>query len=196
MQDWKIVNSSKYSLSCCTYVFHRCRFVLTYSVLAYSILRYTRFPYLRFQSPRGFDVQLQLLPVLTTLPALAPQPLAPTTYDRMSVSVPVASWGSIKTSGRIELASFDLSYLQNKGTFVTKLELNCGLAKFRHVDRHVNLARQSWTLSAGGRRRSTKLTIPATVDGQLLPPVVHLCLYSTTPSRLILVVVGRGYIGL
>jgi len=28
MQDWKIVNSSKYSLSCCTYVFHRCRFVL------------------------------------------------------------------------------------------------------------------------------------------------------------------------
>jgi len=32
MQDWKIVNSSKYSLSCCTYVFHRCRFVLAFSV--------------------------------------------------------------------------------------------------------------------------------------------------------------------
>ena len=52
MQDWKIVTSSKYTLSCCTYVFHRCIFVLTYSVLAYSILRYFRFPYLRFQSPR------------------------------------------------------------------------------------------------------------------------------------------------
>ena len=50
MQDWKIVNSSKYTLSYCTYVFHRCRFVL-----AYSIPRYFRFPqaYLRFQSPRG-----------------------------------------------------------------------------------------------------------------------------------------------
>jgi len=35
MQDWKIVNSSKYSLSCCTYVFHRCRL-------------YLRFPYLHF----------------------------------------------------------------------------------------------------------------------------------------------------
>jgi len=44
MQDWKIVNFSKYSLSCCTYVFHRCRFVLAFSVLAYSILRYFRFP--------------------------------------------------------------------------------------------------------------------------------------------------------
>jgi len=54
MQDWKIVNSSKYSLGCCTYVFHRCRFVLTYSVLAYSILRYFRFPYSRFQSPLLF----------------------------------------------------------------------------------------------------------------------------------------------
>ena len=52
MQDWKIVNSSKYCLSCCTYVLHRCRFVLAFSVLAYSILRYFRFPYLRFQSPR------------------------------------------------------------------------------------------------------------------------------------------------
>ena len=39
MQDWKIVISSKYSLCCCTYVFHRCRFVLAF------------FPYLRFQSP-------------------------------------------------------------------------------------------------------------------------------------------------
>ena len=37
MQDWKIVNSSKYSLSCCTYVFHRCRFVLAFSVLAFSV---------------------------------------------------------------------------------------------------------------------------------------------------------------
>jgi len=37
MQDWKIVNSSKYTLSCCTNVFHRCRFVLTYSVLAFSV---------------------------------------------------------------------------------------------------------------------------------------------------------------
>jgi len=36
MQDWKIVNFSKYSLSCCTYVFHRCRFVLAFSVLAHS----------------------------------------------------------------------------------------------------------------------------------------------------------------
>ena len=53
MQDWKIVNSSKYTLSSCTYVFHRCRFVLAFSVLAYSIPRYFRFPYLRFQSPRA-----------------------------------------------------------------------------------------------------------------------------------------------
>ena len=37
MQDWKIVNSSKYSLSCCTYVFHRCIFVLSFSVLAFSV---------------------------------------------------------------------------------------------------------------------------------------------------------------
>jgi len=56
MQDWKIVISSKYSLSCCTYVFHRCGFVLTYSVLAYSILRYFRFPYLRFQSPHVYNL--------------------------------------------------------------------------------------------------------------------------------------------
>jgi len=52
MQDWKIANSSKYSFSCCTSIFHPCIFVLTYSVLAYSILRYFRFPYLRFQSPQ------------------------------------------------------------------------------------------------------------------------------------------------
>ena len=51
LQDWKIVNFSKYSLSCYTYFFQRCRFVLVFSVLAYSILRYFRFPYLRFQSP-------------------------------------------------------------------------------------------------------------------------------------------------
>jgi len=40
MQDWKIVNSLKYrySLSCCTYVFHRCRFVLAFSVFAFSTL--------------------------------------------------------------------------------------------------------------------------------------------------------------
>ena len=42
MQEWKIVNSSKYTLSCCTYVFHRYRFVLAFSVG----------PYLRFQSHR------------------------------------------------------------------------------------------------------------------------------------------------
>jgi len=40
MQDWKIVNSSKYSLSCYTYLFHRCRFVL-FSVLAFSTLAYS-----------------------------------------------------------------------------------------------------------------------------------------------------------
>ena len=51
MQEWKILNSSKYSLSCCTYVFHPCTFVFTHSVLAYSSPRYFRFPYLRFQSP-------------------------------------------------------------------------------------------------------------------------------------------------
>ena len=67
MQDWKIVNFSKYSLSCYTYLFHRCRFVL-FSVLAFFTLAYSytyifrtcifhppvyfRFPYLRFQSPR------------------------------------------------------------------------------------------------------------------------------------------------
>jgi len=45
MQDWKIVNSSKYSLSCCTYVLHRCRFVLAFSTPAHS---YWRFPYLYF----------------------------------------------------------------------------------------------------------------------------------------------------
>ena len=42
MQEWKIVNSSKYTLSCCTYVFHRYRFILAFSVG----------PYLRFQSHR------------------------------------------------------------------------------------------------------------------------------------------------
>ena len=65
MQDWKIVNSSKYSkllylrfpplqIPTCVFrtcIFHPCIFVITYSVLAYSILRYFRFPYLRFQSP-------------------------------------------------------------------------------------------------------------------------------------------------
>jgi len=69
MQDWKIVNSSKYSkllylrfpllqIRTCVFrtcIFHPCTFVLTYSVLAYSILRYFRFPYLRFQSPRFFS---------------------------------------------------------------------------------------------------------------------------------------------
>ena len=40
MQDWKIVKSSKYSLICCTYVFHRCRFVLAFSVLAFSVASY------------------------------------------------------------------------------------------------------------------------------------------------------------
>ena len=52
MQDWKIVNSSKYSLSCCTYVFHRCRFVLAFSVLAFSTLAYSylRIPYLHIPS--------------------------------------------------------------------------------------------------------------------------------------------------
>jgi len=54
IQDWKIVNSLKYSLSCCTYVFHRCRHVLAFSVLAFSALAYSylRIPYLRFQTPR------------------------------------------------------------------------------------------------------------------------------------------------
>jgi len=56
MQDWKIVNSSKYSLSCCTYVFHRCRFVLAFSVLAYSTLVYSylRIPYLHIPSSGTF----------------------------------------------------------------------------------------------------------------------------------------------
>jgi len=65
MQDWGIVNSSKYSLSCLrfppfqirtcvfrTCIFHPCILVLTYSVLAYSFLRYFRFRYLCFQSPQ------------------------------------------------------------------------------------------------------------------------------------------------
>ena len=52
MQDWKIVNSSKYSLSCCTYVFHRCTFVLAFSVLAFSTFAcsYLRIPYLHIPS--------------------------------------------------------------------------------------------------------------------------------------------------
>jgi len=56
MQDWKIVNSSKYSLSCCTYVFHRCRLVLTFSVLAFSTLAYSylRIPYLHIPSSGTF----------------------------------------------------------------------------------------------------------------------------------------------
>jgi len=72
MQDWKIVNSSKYSLSCFTYVFHRCRFVLAFSILAFSVLAFStvaysylripylhiRFPYLRFQSPCLLDLHL------------------------------------------------------------------------------------------------------------------------------------------
>ena len=56
MQDWKIVNSSKYSLSCCTYVFHRCRFVLAFSVLAFSSLAYSylRIPYFHIPSSGTF----------------------------------------------------------------------------------------------------------------------------------------------
>jgi len=56
MQDWKIVNSSKYSLSCCTYVFHRCRFVLAFSALAFSTLAYSylRIPYLHIPSSGTF----------------------------------------------------------------------------------------------------------------------------------------------
>ena len=56
VQDWKIVNSSKYTLSCCTYVFHRCRFVLAFSVLAFSTLAhsYLRIPYLHIPSSGTF----------------------------------------------------------------------------------------------------------------------------------------------
>ena len=56
MQEWKIVNSSKYSLSCCTYVFHRCRFVLAFSLLAFSTLAYSylRIPYLHIPSSGTF----------------------------------------------------------------------------------------------------------------------------------------------
>jgi len=56
MQDWKIVNSSKYSLSCCTNVFHRCTFVLAFSVLAFSTLAcsYLRIPYLHIPSSGTF----------------------------------------------------------------------------------------------------------------------------------------------
>jgi len=56
MQDWKIVKSSKYSFSCCTYVFHRCRFVLAFSVLAFSTLAYSylRIPYLHIPSSVTF----------------------------------------------------------------------------------------------------------------------------------------------
>jgi len=56
VSDWKIVNSSEYSLglSCCTYVFERCRFVLAFStpgvfrtcifhppVLSFSVLAFS-----------------------------------------------------------------------------------------------------------------------------------------------------------
>ena len=78
MQDWKIVNSSKYSLSCCTYVFHRCRLVLAFPILAFSTLAYSylRIPYLHIPSPGTlvfrtcvFSRPLSLLPLLTnTLP--------------------------------------------------------------------------------------------------------------------------------
>jgi len=56
MQEWKIVNSSKYSLSFCTYVFHRCRFVLAFSLLAFSTLVYSylRIPYLHIPSSGTF----------------------------------------------------------------------------------------------------------------------------------------------
>jgi len=56
MQEWNIVNSSKFSLSCCTYDFHRCRFVLAFSVLAFSTLAYSylRIPYLHIPSPGTF----------------------------------------------------------------------------------------------------------------------------------------------
>jgi len=56
MQDWKIVNSSKYFLSCCTYVLNRCTFVLAFSVLAFSTLAYSylRIPYLHIPSSGTF----------------------------------------------------------------------------------------------------------------------------------------------
>jgi len=42
--------------SCCTYVFHRCRFVLAFSVLAFSTLAYSylRIPYLHIPSSGTF----------------------------------------------------------------------------------------------------------------------------------------------
>ena len=46
----------KNTLSCCTYVFHRCRLVLAFSVLAFSTLAYSylRIPYLHNPSSGTF----------------------------------------------------------------------------------------------------------------------------------------------
>jgi len=92
VSDWKIVNSSKYSLglSCCTYVFdrcvfHPCSFILAYSVLAYSTLRYFRFPYLRFQSPRYW------------IGYIVPPPDA---YFWKSLSLTAASWLRLKVRSK------------------------------------------------------------------------------------------------
>ena len=107
---------------------------------------------------------------------------------------------SKRLDGSSWLPSIYLVY-KNKGTFVTKLELNSRLWKFRHachVDRLVDKAGRlaRWTvvgqLSWQYLRRSTAS----------LSHRSSICNYSTTPSRgficdvRLILVVGRGYIGL
>ena len=126
MQEWKIVNSSKYTLSCCTYVFQRCRFVLAFSVLAFSTLAYSylRIPYCIFHPPvLSFSVL-----------AFSVAPL---------VSVSVSSWYSIEMSERIvlvfgtklpstypTLCLMESTYLQNKGTSFWNFAPDSGLEDF------------------------------------------------------------------
>ena len=92
---------------------------------------------------------------------------ADTSYGPVSVCLSVTSRCSVKRDGRINVvfgmeASFDQSYTvvlgnsgiykKNKGTPLWNVFfLNSGLGKFRHgisiVERAINLARKSWTLT-------------------------------------------------
>ena len=91
MQDWKIANSSKYSSSCCTYVFHLCRCVLAFSTLAYS---YLRIPYLHIPSSGTFVFRTCVFsrPVLRFLLKKANDELLRPDHEKCSLAIGCTVW--------------------------------------------------------------------------------------------------------
>jgi len=83
MQDWKIVNSSQYCLSCCTYVFHRCRFVLAFSVAP-------------SQEPREKVSILKFWPLRPIWGRCSPRTLT-LRWDIFSINIP-----TVKVSGNVK----------------------------------------------------------------------------------------------